>query len=96
MLENALRSLEPADLPESKSLHVGNKNFYFDIGLNDRGVFLRISEVRSNFRTAITLPEKSWSRFRDNLNDFILAMDHERQHPSSVPPSGTDEEEKKN
>lgn len=32
-------------LPESKYLRVGNKNFYFDIGSNDRGIFLRISEV---------------------------------------------------
>ncbi len=37
--------LEPAELPESKYLHVGNKNFYFDIGSNNRGIFLRISEV---------------------------------------------------
>ena len=37
--------LEPTDLPESRSIHVGNKNFYFDIGSNNRGVFLRLSEV---------------------------------------------------
>ena len=37
--------LEPAELPESRSIHVGNKNFYFDIGSNNRGVFLRLSEV---------------------------------------------------
>ena len=39
--------LEPAELPESKYLRVGNKNFYFDIGSNDRGIFLRISEVKT-------------------------------------------------
>ncbi|CAF0887850.1 unnamed protein product [Adineta ricciae] len=77
-------SLEPAELPESKYIHVGNKNFYFDIGSNNRGVFLRISEVRANFRTAITIPEKAWSRFRDNINDFILAMDKERQNTSTT------------
>lgn len=37
--------LETSKLPESKYLHVGNKNFYFDIGSNNRGVFLRVSEV---------------------------------------------------
>ena len=37
--------LEPSRLPDSKYIHVGNKNFYFDIGSNDRGIFLRISEV---------------------------------------------------
>lgn len=81
---------------------MGNKNFYFDIGSNNRGVFLRISEVsvisqiwiyvydciiykvRANFRTAVTIPEKAWSRFRDNINDFILAMDKERQNTSTT------------
>jgi hypothetical protein len=37
--------LEPSELPESKYLRVGNKNFYFDTGSNNRGIFLRISEV---------------------------------------------------
>lgn len=31
---------------------------------------MRISEVKTNFRTAITIPEKSWSRFRDILSDY--------------------------
>jgi hypothetical protein len=77
-------AIEPSELPESKYLRVGNKNFYFDTGSNNRGIFLRISEVRPNFRTAITLPEKTWSRFRDNLTDFILLMDHERHNPRST------------
>lgn len=51
-------------------MHVDNKNFYFDIGQNNRGVYMRISEVKTNFRTAITLPEKSWPRFRDILADY--------------------------
>lgn len=89
----SLPAIEPAELPESKYVHVGNKNFYFDIGSNNRGVFLRISEVRANLRTAITIPEKAWSRFRDNINEFILAMERERnqQDNSSISPSGTNE-----
>ncbi|CAF3572139.1 unnamed protein product [Rotaria sordida] len=75
---------EASKLPESKFLRVGNKNFYFDIGSNSRGVFLRISEVRANFRAAITVPEKSWPRFRDNISDFILAMDKERNNALST------------
>jgi len=74
------------------------KIFYFDIGSNNRGIFLRISEVRPNFRTTITIPEKVWSRFRDNINDFIFTMDNERNNSrlnpgekSSIPPSGIDE-----
>jgi len=60
------------DLPESKSMRVENKMFYFDVGSNRRGVYLRVSEVsvRNNFRTAITIPERSWGKFRDILNEF--------------------------
>jgi hypothetical protein len=47
--------LEPAEIPESKYVHVGNKNFYFDIGSNNRGVFLRISEVKKNHLVFIFL-----------------------------------------
>ena len=33
-------------LPEGRHLRVENKSFYFDVGQNNRGVFMRISEVR--------------------------------------------------
>ena len=33
------------ELPEAKNLHVENKTFFFDIGQNKRGVYMRISEV---------------------------------------------------
>ncbi|UYV63548.1 PURA, partial [Cordylochernes scorpioides] len=33
------------DLPEGRHLRVENKNFYFDIGQNSRGIYMRISEV---------------------------------------------------
>lgn len=62
------------DLPEERHMKVDNKNFYFDIGQNNRGVYMRISEVKSNFRTAITVPEKSWTRFRDIFNDYCEKM----------------------
>uniref|UniRef100_A0A1I8IVC8 PC4 domain-containing protein n=1 Tax=Macrostomum lignano TaxID=282301 RepID=A0A1I8IVC8_9PLAT len=45
--------------------------FYFDVGYNRRGTFLRMSEVRQNFRTAVTLPEKSWQQLRDILTEYI-------------------------
>ena len=34
-----------APLPEGRHVKVDNKNFYFDIGQNNRGVYMRISEV---------------------------------------------------
>ena len=31
-------------------------------------------QVKTNFRTAITVPEKSWSRFRDIFDDYVEKM----------------------
>lgn len=33
------------ELPEGRHMRVENKNFYFDIGQNNRGIYMRISEV---------------------------------------------------
>jgi len=62
------------ELPEGRHCRVENKNFYFDIGQNNRGVYMRISEVKTNFRTAITIPEKSWCKFRDIFDDYVVGM----------------------
>lgn len=34
-------------LPEPQSMRVENKMFYFDVGQNRRGIFMRVSEVSS-------------------------------------------------
>lgn len=36
---------------------------------------MRISEVKSSYRTSITIPESSWARFRDILNDYCEKSD---------------------
>lgn len=33
------------DLPDGRHMRVDNKNFYFDVGQNNRGIYMRISEV---------------------------------------------------
>ena len=33
------------ELPEGQQMRAENKNFYFDVGQNNRGIYLRISEV---------------------------------------------------
>ncbi|XP_062269011.1 purine-rich element-binding protein gamma [Platichthys flesus] len=55
------------ELPEAASFRVDNKRFYFDVGSNRFGVFLKISEVRQPYRNTITVPLKAWSRFGDNF-----------------------------
>lgn len=62
------------ELPEGRHMRAENKNFYFDIGQNNRGIYMRISEVKSNFRTSITVSEKYWSRFRDIFQDYCDKM----------------------
>ncbi|XP_074602277.1 purine-rich binding protein-alpha isoform X2 [Brevipalpus obovatus] len=59
------------ELPEGKLLKAENKKFYFDVGQNNLGVFMRISEVKTNFRSSITIPEKSWAKFRDIFNEYV-------------------------
>lgn len=62
---------DQTDLPESKSLRADNKTFYFDYGSNQRGVFLKISEVRQNrYRTSITIPERFLAQFSEQVKEF--------------------------
>jgi len=84
------------ELPEGRHIRVDNKIFYFDIGQNNRGVFMRVSEVKTNFRNAITIPEKSWSRFRDIFAEYVDKMKEDGKSgagPSSatsdIPPTST-------
>ncbi len=70
-----LSAAATSDLPEAKVLFAGNKTFYFDVGSNRYGVFLRISELRSNYRTAVTIPEHHWPRFRDILSELADKID---------------------
>ncbi|XP_013779956.1 transcriptional activator protein Pur-beta-like [Limulus polyphemus] len=70
------------DLPEARHMRIENKNFYFDVGQNCRGVYMRVSEVKSNFRTSITIPEKSWSHFRDIIAEYV---DKLKEHSDKPP-----------
>lgn len=76
------------DLPEAKVMFAGNKTFYFDVGTNRYGVFLRISELRSRYRTAVTIPEHHWARFRDIVNE--IASSKSDSDKSGEPSTGGD------
>ena len=71
-------------------LFAGNKTFYFDVGSNRYGVFLRISELRANYRTAVTIPENHWSRFRDILNELASKLEGSKvaEAEGEKPPGG--------
>ena len=44
-----------SELPEPRSMRVENKMFYFDVGQNRRGVFMRISEVSNRKHVKVNL-----------------------------------------
>lgn len=73
------------NLPKSKSVTAeSNKTFYFDVGQNDRGTFVRVSEVKqiSGFRNMITIPKSSLESFRNALTEVIQEIDNT---PASEP-----------
>lgn len=55
----------------SKILRVEQKKFYFDLGSNARGQYLRISEVTGADRSAIILPVSALEQFYDTLGHFV-------------------------
>ncbi|CAH3168287.1 unnamed protein product [Porites lobata] len=64
-----------SDLPASREQRVEQKRFYFDVGSNARGVYLRISEVTANYRNSITIPKRGWASIRDIIDDFVKKME---------------------
>lgn len=66
---------EPEDLPEFQEMRIERKRFYFDCGSNERGAFLRVSEVTNRYRSSITIPKQGLSKFRDILDDVIAKME---------------------
>ncbi|CAI5448964.1 unnamed protein product [Caenorhabditis angaria] len=58
--------------PEAQNkITAENKSFLFNVGENERGQFLRISEIKLNtgYRSAITIPLPSLNDFRKALDD---------------------------
>lgn len=66
---------ESIDLPEFQEMKVERKRFYFDCGSNDRGAFLRISEVTSRYRSSITIPKQGMEKFMGIVGDIMNTMD---------------------
>uniref|UniRef100_A0A3P9H6D1 Purine rich element binding protein B n=1 Tax=Oryzias latipes TaxID=8090 RepID=A0A3P9H6D1_ORYLA len=64
----------PAELPEGTSITVDSKRFFFDVGSNKYGVFLRVSEVKPSYRNSITIPLKAWSKFGGAFSRYAEEM----------------------
>ncbi|XP_055498003.1 transcriptional activator protein Pur-beta-like [Leucoraja erinacea] len=74
LLGDGASALVPPELPEGTSVPVDNKRFFFDVGSNRYGVFLRVSEVKPAYRHSITVPSKAWERFGDNFIRYAEEM----------------------
>jgi len=60
------------ELPPNRDLRVDGKYFYFDPGHNDRGDYLKISEVKpsSGTRNSMTISFKALPQFREILQEL--------------------------
>ncbi|OWM89839.1 transcription factor Pur-alpha 1 [Punica granatum] len=55
----------------SKVIRVDQKKFFFDLGSNNRGHFLRISEVAGSDRSSIILPLSGLKQFHEIVGHFV-------------------------
>ncbi|KAM9794345.1 transcriptional activator protein Pur-beta [Syngnathus typhle] len=62
------------ELPEGTSIMVDSKRFFFDVGSNKYGVFLRVSEVKPSYRNSITVPFKAWAKFGGAFSRYADEM----------------------
>ncbi|CAN1168044.1 Transcription factor Pur-alpha 1 [Linum perenne] len=74
---NADRAVELPTLDEignlgvSKVIRADQKRFFFDLGNNNRGHFLRISEVAGSDRSSIILPLSGLKQFHETVGHFV-------------------------
>jgi hypothetical protein len=62
---------EIGNLAVSKVIRVDQKRFFFDLGSNNRGHFLRISEVAGSDRSSIILPLSGLKQFHEMVGHFV-------------------------
>ncbi|KAJ7955462.1 Transcription factor Pur-alpha 1 [Quillaja saponaria] len=62
---------EIGNLGVSKVIRVDQKRFFFDLGSNNRGHFLRISEVAGSDRSSIILPLSGLNQFHEIVGHFV-------------------------
>ncbi|GER41223.1 PUR alpha-1 family protein [Striga asiatica] len=59
------------NLGVSKVIRADQKKFFFDLGSNNRGHFLRISEVTGSDRSSIILPLSGLKQFHEMVGHFV-------------------------
>ncbi|XP_057816811.2 transcription factor Pur-alpha 1 isoform X1 [Cryptomeria japonica] len=69
----------------AKVIRAEQKRFFFDLGSNSRGQFLRISEVTGSDRSVIILPVSVLEQFHDALGQFVDITRSQGLTGSSLP-----------
>ncbi|KAK4492233.1 hypothetical protein RD792_003033 [Penstemon davidsonii] len=64
-------SEDMGNLGVSKVIRADQKKFFFDLGSNNRGHFLRISEVTGSDRSSIILPLSGLKQFHETVGHFV-------------------------
>ncbi|KAK8595833.1 hypothetical protein V6N13_000518 [Hibiscus sabdariffa] len=62
---------EISNMGVSKVIRVDQKRFFFDLGSNNRGHFLKISEVAGSDRSSIILPLSGLKQFHEIVGHFV-------------------------
>lgn len=70
-----------SELPEGTSIMVDSKRFFFDVGSNKYGVFMRVSEVKPSYRNSITIPFKAWGKFGGAFSRYADEMKEIQERP---------------
>lgn len=64
-------SSDAGGMPFSRVLRADQKKFFFDLGSNARGQYLKISEVTGADRSAIILPASALEQFHEIIGHFL-------------------------
>lgn len=77
-------SVSPNRLPEGTQIRSERKMLYFDIGQNERGIFMRITEVKREMRNSVTIPESSWHTMSNFFAETCFKMDKLKVQPEKA------------
>jgi len=81
------------DIIKSLSIKIEQKRFFIDYCANERGKFLRITEVAHGRRNTIIIPETGLSEFGDLLNDILDVHEGVVEESTGVAPAIATEDE---
>lgn len=55
----------------SRHIRVENKMFHFACKRNQQGRYIKVDEVKGNYRNSILVPESGWDSFREVFEDCM-------------------------